>query len=88
MNGPSEPIPSGLIRKSVTRPAACWAAAVDFTRAESRSTIDSVSAKNGGTTHSIRVHHDAVGKNQPPTSGPTSRLTMSEYTPKPASVVA
>ena len=40
--------------------------------------IDSVSARNGGTTQSMRIHHWRVGKNQPPTSGPTMVFTISE----------
>ena len=34
-----------MISGRLTRPDACWAAAVDFTRADSRSTSDSVSAE-------------------------------------------
>ena len=59
-------------------PDACWAAAVDFTFAESRRTRARVRARNGGTTQSMSTHHCEVGKNQPPTSGPTMRLTRSE----------
>jgi len=71
----------------VTSPDACCAAAVDFTRAERRSTSDSVSSRNGGMTHSIIRTHSGVGKNQPPAEGPTMRFTTSEYEPKPTSVV-
>lgn len=71
----------------VISPDACWAAAVDRTRADRRNTSDNVSSRNGGMIHSIRTHHCDVGKNQPPTSGPTTRLTTSEYMPKPTSVV-
>ena len=67
-----------MISGRVTRPDACWAAAVDFTRADNRSTIESASNRNGGTTHSISSHHWGVGKNQPPTSGPTTVLTINE----------
>src|SRR4051794_25406552 len=65
-----------MINGRLTRPDACCAAAVDFTRAESRSTSDSVSARNGGTTQSINTHHCGVGKNHPPTCGPTMRFTI------------
>ena len=67
-----------MISGRLTRPEACWAAAVDFTRADRRSTSDRVRARNGGTTQSMRTHHCVVGKNQPPTSGPTMRLTIRE----------
>ena len=67
-----------MISGRVTRPEACWAAAVLFTRADRRRTSDRVRARNGGTTQSISTHHYGVGKNQPPTSGPTIRFTISE----------
>ena len=61
----------------LTRADACCAAAVDLTFADSRRTRERVSARNGGTTHSMSTHHWLVGKNQPPTSGPTIVFTMS-----------
>ena len=76
-----------MIIGRLTRPATCCAAALDFTRAEKRTTIASVSARNGGTTQIISTHHDDVGKNHPPTFGPTTRFTISEYSPKPTTVV-
>ena len=36
------------------------------------------SAMNGGSTQSTRIHQLGVGKNQPPTFGPTVRFTTSE----------
>ena len=67
-----------MISGRLTSADACWAAAVDFTLADRRSTSDSVRARNGGTTQSISTHHWLVGKNQPPTSGPTIVFTISE----------
>ena len=72
---------------NVISPDACWAAAVDFTLAERRSTSERVSSRNGGMIQSIITNHGVVGKNHPPTSGPTIRFTTSEYEPKPTSVV-
>ena len=65
-----------MISGSDTSPDACCAAAVLFTRADRRSTSDSVSARNGGTTQNMRIHHWRVGKNQPPTCGPTIVFTI------------
>ena len=45
-------------------------------RAERRRTTERVRARNGGTTHSISSHQSDVGKNQPPTFGPTMRFTI------------
>ena len=67
-----------MIKGRLTRPEACWAAAVELTRAESRRTSERQMARNGGRTHRIITHHRAVGKNQPPTEGPTVRLTITE----------
>ena len=67
-----------MIRGSVTKPDACWAAAPLRTRAERRRTTDRVMARNGGTTQNMRIHQSDVGKNQPPTCGPTMRLTIKE----------
>ena len=63
---------------SVMSPDACCAAAVDLTRAESLNTNDRPINKNAGSTHSINSHHCLVGKNHPPTSGPTMALTINE----------
>ena len=46
-----------MISGKLTSPDACCAAAVDFTRADNRNTSESVSARNGGTTHNIKIHH-------------------------------
>ena len=66
------------MRGRVINPDACWAAAVDVTFPERRSTNESPISRNPGSTHNIRSHHCRVGKNQPPTSGPTMRFTISE----------
>ena len=57
--------------------ACCAAAALD-TRAEMARITANASAMNGGSTHSIRIHQLVVGKNQPPSLGPTIRFTTSE----------
>ena len=76
-----------MIRRSVTSPDACCAAAALRTRADRRSTTESVMARNGGTTQNISTHQSPVGKNQPPTFGPTTVLTTIEQIPNPTTVV-
>jgi len=66
------------IRGSVTRADACWAAAALETFAEMARITARASAMNGGSTQSTRIHQLGVGKNQPPTFGPTVRFTTSE----------
>ena len=44
-------------------------------------------AMNGGSTQSTRIHQFPVGKNQPPTLGPTMRFTTSEYAANPTTAV-
>ncbi len=61
---------------SVTSADACCAAAALVTRAEILRMRQRASAMNGGSTQNIRINQFVVGKNQPPTFGPTSRLTI------------
>ena len=41
----------------------------------------------GGSTQNMSSIQLVVGKNQPPTFGPTIRFTISEYSPKPTNAV-
>jgi len=63
---------------SVTSADDCCAAAALDTRAEMARIIASARQMNGGSTQNMRSTQLVVGKNQPPTFGPTSRFTMSE----------
>src|SRR5438105_1812850 len=66
------------ISGSVARAEACCAAAALDTRAEMARITASASAMKGGSTQSMRIHQLVVGKNHPPSLGPTIRLTTSE----------
>ena len=67
---------------NVTSADDCCAAAALDTRAEIARIIASARAMNGGSTQNIRSHQLVVGKNQPPTSGPTSRFTIKRVEPE------
>ena len=67
-----------MISGSVASADACCAAAALDTRAEIARITASASAMNGGRTQSMRIHQFVVGKNQPPSFGPTMRFTTSE----------
>ena len=63
---------------SDTSVADCCAATVDLTRADTHRITLSATARNGGITKRMSSHQPAVGKNHPPTSGPTRTLTITE----------
>src|SRR5713101_3476916 len=75
------------INGSVARADACCAAAALDTRAEIARITASARAMNGGSTQSTRIHQLVVGKNQPPSFGPTMRFTTSEYIANPVAAV-